>query len=390
MQEDAPDYKKGSDILANTPSSPDDGNTFGLDIVIAQLSKPDTVDRDFVEDGLLAYFNDASHSLLTLEQEQLLTVAYRAITREKNKILYPNYDFENGPNIEIEEDGVLEEGEEVLLERKRKEKPIPIDIATLDEKTQQRLEALEKEGNQIREILITRNLRLVVSIALRYQGSEMPLWDLISEGNIGLMKAVERFRPELGCRFSTYATYWIRQTITRAVANQGNTVRLPVHMYELRRKIRKASGSLERELNRPATDAEVARALEISISRVENAQASGIIANPLSLNTILRDTDGRQVEFGEMIPDNTQPEVGDEVAEEMMKQRVRGLLDGLSARERGVIEMRFGLDGKGEKTLQEVAGEFGVTRERIRQIEKNALARLRHPSIKQTVQEYLE
>jgi RNA polymerase primary sigma factor len=224
-----------------------------------------------------------------------------------------------------------------------------------------------------REKLIRHNLRLVVSIAKKYRSSGLPLIDLIQEGNIDLMTAVERYDPELGYRFSTYATFWIRQAIGRAVANLSRTIRVPVHMHDLISKVRRTESQLEQQYGRPATDAEVAAHLEMEVERVEQARSA--IPRTSSLDKPIGE-DGEST-IGDLLPDPASDQVVEEAVSSAIRDQIRKSLDALTERERGVLMLRFGLNGQQPQTLAEIADHYGISRERVRQIEKEALAKLR-------------
>ena len=234
--------------------------------------------------------------------------------------------------------------------------------------------ALER-AKQAREKLIRHNLRLVVSIAKKYRASGLPLIDLIQEGNIGLMTAVERYDPELGYRFSTYATFWIRQAIGRAVANLSRTIRVPVHMHDLISKVRRTEAQLEQQYGRPATDQELAQVLEMDVERIEQARSA--IPRTSSLDKPIGE-DGEST-IGDLLPDPQSDEVVDQAVTGAIRDQIRRSLENLTERERGVLMLRFGLgeENKQPQTLAEIAEYYGISRERVRQIEKEALAKLR-------------
>lgn len=228
-------------------------------------------------------------------------------------------------------------------------------------------------AQRARETLIRHNLRLVVSIAKKYRSSGLPLIDLIQEGNIGLMTAVERYDPELGYRFSTYATFWIRQAIGRAVANLSRTIRVPVHMHDLISKVRRTESQLEQQLGRPATDQEIADHLEMEVEKVEQARSA--IPRTSSLDKPIGE-DGEST-IGDLLPDPASDQVVEEAISSHDRDVIHRSLAHLSDRERGVVELRFGLRGQQPQTLAEIADHYGISRERVRQIEKEALAKLR-------------
>ena len=247
------------------------------------------------------------------------------------------------------------------------------------------LEALIDDGHLAREHLIKANTRLVVSIAKKYIGRGVPFLDLIQEGNLGLMKAVSKFEYERGFRFSTYATWWIRQTITRAIADQGRTIRVPVHMTDRIRTMYKTSHRLEQDLGRPPTSEELSSALEVDTDRVEWMQQ--VSWTPISLESPVGDEDDS--EFGMFVEDDLTPPPSQTAYENMLRDRVEQVLSSLSPREERILKLRFGLENGHPYTLEEVGQKFGLTRERIRQIEGKALRRLRHPCRSRLLKDYL-
>jgi len=249
----------------------------------------------------------------------------------------------------------------------------------------QRLEALVQDGIMAREHIIKANTRLVVSIAKRYMGRGVPFLDLIQEGNLGLMKAVEKYDAHKGFRFSTYATWWIRQTITRAIADQARTIRVPVHMSDRIRQTYKATHDLEQRLGRVPTPEELAAELGLDLQKVQwILQVSWL---PLSLESPVGDDEDS--ELGMFIEDELTPSPMQSVYQSMLKDKIDEVLGTLTPREARILRMRFGLDTGTPFTLEEVGGKFGLTRERIRQIEGKALQRLRHPRRARQLKEYL-
>ncbi len=260
-----------------------------------------------------------------------------------------------------------------------------VQLLSADEETELAVR-MEKGDAEAKKRLAEANLRLVVSIAKRYVGGGMQFLDLIQEGNLGLIKAVEKFDYRKGYKFSTYATWWIRQAITRAIADQARTIRIPVHMVETINKLIRVQRQLLQELGREPYPEEIAKEMNLSVDRVREIQK--IAQEPVSLETPIGEEEDSHI--GDFVEDDRLPVPAEAAAFTMLKEQLNEVLGTLTERERKVLRLRFGLDDGRQRTLEEVGKEFDVTRERIRQIEAKALRKLRHPTRSKKLKDYLE
>lgn len=275
--------------------------------------------------------------------------------------------------------------EKIAILKSREENATEEELAEIKEEIKNLQKDLDA-GDEAKKRLAEANLRLVVSIAKRYVGRGMLFLDLIQEGNLGLIKAVEKFDYRKGYKFSTYATWWIRQAITRAIADQARTIRIPVHMVETINKLIRVSRQLLQELGREPTPEEIAKEMDMSVERVR--EILKISQEPVSLETPIGEEEDSHL--GDFIQDDNVPVPADAAAFTLLKEQLVEVLSTLTDREQKVLRLRFGLDDGRARTLEEVGKEFNVTRERIRQIEAKALRKLRHPSRSRKLKDYLD
>lgn len=285
------------------------------------------------------------------------------------------------PLLTAEEEKIL--ASRVVTGKRASRRLVRLSQVTAEEEAE--LRAAVELGQQARRRMIESNSRLVISVAKRYIGHGVPFLDLIQEGNLGLMRAVDKFDPERGYKFSTYATWWIRQAVSRAVSDQGRTIRLPVHMSEKLLKLRRTSQEMEQTLGREPTPEELADALELPAERVHRYLRTAV--RPLSLEQPVGEEE--ESTLGQFIEDDDSPEPSERAEQALLREKLDDLLDTLQPREERILRLRYGLLDGHTYTLQEVGEMFGLTRERIRQIEQEALARLRHPSRSRQLRDYL-
>lgn len=281
---------------------------------------------------------------------------------------------------------ILNELRERMSDGREKDSAVVEAYCNLDEDFEKLLKAVAHQGDEAKQCLSEANLRLVVSIAKRYVGRGMLFLDLIQEGNLGLIKAVDKFDYNKGFKFSTYATWWIRQAITRAIADQARTIRIPVHMVETINKLIRVSRQLLQELGREPLPEEIAKEMDTSVDRVREIMK--IAQEPVSLETPIGEEEDSHL--GDFIEDHDAPAPADAASFTLLREQLEEVLETLTIREKRVLELRFGLEDGRSRTLEEVGQHFGVTRERIRQIEAKALRKLRHPSRSKKLKDFLE
>ncbi len=359
------------------------------------------VDLAKTKKNVLQYgeINDAFKGLELTEDKMDLVLEY--LEKQKIDIVNAEVGVDNAEDLILDNDDdiILDDEEEVeiiddvdVLEGVSTEDPVRMYLKEIGNvpllTTEQEVELakrVEAGDEEAKKQLTEANLRLVVSIAKKYVGRGMPFLDLIQEGNMGLMKAVDKFDYTKGYKFSTYATWWIRQAITRGIADTGRTIRVPVHMVETINKTLRMTRTLLQELGREPTPEEVAERLNVSVSRVR--EVLKISRDPVSLDTPIGEEDDSHL--GDFIEDDSALSPADSAAFSMLRAELATALESLTDRERQVVKLRFGLEDGRARTLEEVGKEFNVTRERIRQIEAKALRKLRHPSRSKRLKDFL-
>ena len=358
------------------------------------------VDLAKTKKNVLQYgeINDAFKGLELTEDKMDLVLEY--LEKQKIDIVNAEVGVDNAEDLILDNDDIiLDDEDEVeiiddvdVLEGVSTEDPVRMYLKEIGNvpllTTEQEVELakrVEAGDEEAKKQLTEANLRLVVSIAKKYVGRGMPFLDLIQEGNLGLMKAVDKFDYTKGYKFSTYATWWIRQAITRGIADTGRTIRVPVHMVETINKTLRMTRTLLQELGREPTPEEVAERLNVSVSRVR--EVLKISRDPVSLDTPIGEEDDSHL--GDFIEDDSALSPADSAAFSMLRAELATALESLTDRERQVVKLRFGLEDGRARTLEEVGKEFNVTRERIRQIEAKALRKLRHPSRSKRLKDFL-
>jgi len=381
--------------------------TRNIEILNMLLEKAD-VQGYLTTDDLVEVYPDVSRdaerreAILTALRRHGVEIMDPEQEAEEDEVLTDRIDYSNLESIssddtiglylkEMSRVPLLKVAEELDLARRietGREARRELDRSNVSTPTERRqeLEVAIEDGVLAREHLIKANTRLVVSIAKRYMGRGVPFLDLIQEGNLGLMKAVEKYEYQRGFRFSTYATWWNRQTITRSIADQGRTIRVPVHMVDRIRLLYKTTHELEQKLGRAPTNEELAEKLEVPVDKIEWMLRVSWL--PLSLESPIND-DEEDSELGQFIEDQQTPTPIQSAYAKLLREKIEEVLDTLPPREARILRLRFGLDNGHSYTLEEVGEKFGLTRERIRQIESKALRRLRHPRRARQLREYV-
>lgn len=367
---------------------------------IVEAFKNQDMDSETFED-VIQCIKDANIEITDMASNSFNTNSdnFNAEDFDEKRSLDDSFDDEDFDEERIEEiskeeiESYIKETDESLLEGVNISDPVrmylkeigKVPLLTFEEE-REIAKRIEEGDESAKAELTEANLRLVVSIAKKYTGRNLSFLDLIQEGNLGLIKAVEKYDYMKGFKFSTYATWWIRQAITRAIADQARTIRIPVHMVETINKLTKTKRILLQELGREPTDQEVAERMGVTEAKV--IEISKISQDPVSLETPIGEEEDSHL--GDFLPDESSPEPSDAASLVLMKEQLNSVLDHLTDREKRVLQLRFGLEDGRQRTLEEVGHEFNVTRERIRQIEAKALRKLRHPNRSKKLRDYLE
>jgi len=380
-------YEKKNDLIVDSASEFETENEYGkTEENKLRLENDDSFAGDDIEEiernGGSAFFGDDTE----LDEALIDDDAGVDVYIDSSELEEIQSDAERFNSADDLEKALLQEGlaiDDPVRMYLREIGSIPLIDSEREVELAQRLSSGDESA---KNELVEANLRLVVSIAKRYVGKGMFFLDLIQEGNLGLMKAVDKFDYTKGYKFSTYATWWIRQAISRAIADQARTIRIPVHMIETIHKVSKSQRRLLQTLGRDATPEEVAKDLGMSLNKV--CEIMKISQDPVSLETPIGEADDSHL--GDFIPDDDNPTPQDAASYQLLREQLGEVLSTLSPREEMVLKLRFGLDDGKTRTLEEVGREFNITRERIRQIEAKALRKLRHPSKSKHLKDYLE
>ena len=377
---------KNKNILMDQPLDAEIEETVKADEPAIASEKPKKAERPAVDDALeeMDFDMDGIDSIDKLYESfedggiPLPELSGTEMTEIENEV----EQFSNSENMQriLEQEGLVDDPVRLYLKEIGR---VPL---LTSEREHELAERMAEGDVEAKKALVEANLRLVVSIAKRYVGRGMFFLDLIQEGNLGLMKAVDKFDHTKGYKFSTYATWWIRQAITRAIADQARTIRIPVHMVETINKLIRVSRQLLQEKGREPQPEEIAEAMGISVEKVR--EIIKIAQEPVSLETPIGEEEDSHL--GDFIQDDDAPPPAEAASFTLMKEQLMGVLDTLTPREKKVLSLRFGLEDGRQRTLEEVGQEFNVTRERIRQIEAKALRKLRHPSRSKKLKDYLE